>query len=361
MIGKKIPLTPKAEALHRECLVVDCHSHFLINGFLFDRRFDVPGARPAVWNPFKNSLDLTTAVQGGVDAIAFTTYIPGWPFPLDTFGITNKMIDRYHAIVDECGGKLAHCTSAREIEKAATDGSVASFLAIEGGHVLQGKLENLEHFRNRGVLMMTLTHFIANGIADGTTSPYRPHNGLSPFGREVVAAMERLGIIVDVAHCTEKAMADVLACATKPVVYSHGALRRYKKIERNLTDDQVRAIAETGGLIGIIFFWSYLGSSGNDIRAVARQCRDVADLVGTSHLCIGSDMDGTTYLPPGFVDASDWPQVTQALLDEGFAPDEIRAILGGNFLRILAQAGRPRQRQGGAGSGRAAQAAAGRR
>lgn len=270
-----------------------------------------------------------------MNALAFTTYVPGKPLTWDTAALTDRLIDRYFEIVGECDGKLAHCTTAAQIKAAAGQGKLATFLAIEGGHVLMGRAENVERFHSRGVRLMTLTHFLSNEIADGTTSPYRPHNGLSAFGREVVREMERVGMLVDVAHSTQKAMADVLAAATRPVIYSHGALRRYRDIERNLTGDQVRAIAQTGGLIGIIFFWSYLGSSGRSIAAVARQCRDVADLVGPQHLCIGTDLDGCTFTPPGFVDASDWPQVTQALIDEGFTDAEIRGILGDNFLRCF--------------------------
>jgi microsomal dipeptidase-like Zn-dependent dipeptidase len=335
MIGRKVRVTPEAESLHRGSLVVDCHSHFLINGYLFRRRFDGKHSRPLVWNPFQNSLDLDSAVAGGVGALAFTTYVPGRPLPIASDRVTDRLMDRYFEIVAECGDRVVHCTTAAQIRDAAAAGKLAGFLAIEGGHVLRGRLETLEHFASRGVRMLTLTHFLSNEICDGTASPWRPHKGLSPFGREAVRAMEQLGVLVDVAHCTQDAMEQVIAAASRPVVYSHGGLRRYRDLERNLTDDQVRSIAETGGLVGIIFFWRYLGSSGNDIRAVARQCRDVAEMVGPQHLCLGSDMDGTTYLPPGFVDASDWPQVTQALLDEGFHNDEIRGILGENFLRVL--------------------------
>ncbi|MBM4356301.1 MAG: peptidase M19, partial [Deltaproteobacteria bacterium] len=197
------------------------------------------------------------------------------------------------------------------------------------------KLENVEHFHRRGVLMLTITHFVSNGIADGNWSPYRPLGGLSGFGREVIREMERVGMVVDVAHCTDKALSQVFEIATRPLLCSHGALRRYKNIERNLTDDQVRALAQQGGLFGLIFFPKYLGRSGRDIRSVARQAADVAELVGVEHLCLGSDMDGYTYTPMGFRDASDWPQVTQALIDVGFDDVEIRGILGENFLSWL--------------------------
>lgn len=335
MIGKKIPVTPEALELHKDNLVVDCHTHFLINGFLWKRKFHEVSKRPAVWNPLKNSLDLTSATEGGVNALAFTSYIPGWPFRRDSDRLTDRIIDRYYEIIEECDGKVAHCTTSGQIRAAAAEGKLAGFLAIEGGHVLAGNLGRVRHYYDRGVRLLTLTHFISNGIADGTTSPFRPLDGLSDFGKDVVREMEGLGMAVDVAHCSDRAVEDVLEVANKPVIYSHGALRRHKKLERNLADHQVKAIAEAGGLIGVIFFPKYLGKSGKGMRSVARQARDIAELASPRHICIGSDMDGTTYLPRGFVDASDWPQVTQALLDEGFDADEVKGILGENFLRYL--------------------------
>jgi len=335
MIGPKIRVSEHALRLHRESLVLDCHTHFLINGWLFKRKFHESGPRPLVYNPFHNELDLHSALAGGVKAIAFTSYIMGWPWLKGTDRYTASILDRYFDIVDECSGSLVHCTTPEEIRAAVAAGKIAAFPAIEGAHVLEGKLENLSELHRRGVRLVTLTHFLSNGIADGTTSPYRPIGGLSRFGREVLHEMERLGMMVDVAHCTRDAFFQVLEVAQKPVIYSHGALRRYKDIERNLADDQVRALASAGGLFGLIFFPKYLGSSGYTIRAVARQAADIAEMVGPRCICVGSDMDGTTYTPIGFRDASDWPQLTQALLDAGFNDTEVNGILGENFLRFF--------------------------
>ena len=337
MLGTGIPVGERAQRLHRDSLVLDCHSHFLINGWLWKRPFHRPAPRPWLWNPLANALDLESAVRGGLKALAFTSYVPGRPLPRISDRWTDSVLDRYFEIVEECGGKLAHCETAEQIRQAAALSRLAGFLAIEGAHVLEGKLDNVAHFRSRGVRMITLTHFVANDVADGTLSVLRPNRGLSAFGREVVAEMERQGVLVDVAHCTDKALQDVLAVATRPIVYSHGALRRYRNYERNLPDGLVRDIAQARGLVGVIFFPKYLGGSGWTIRAVARQCRDIANLASPSCLCLGSDMDGCTYTPIGFRDASDWPQVTQALLDEGFSEPEVQGILGENFLRLLGE------------------------
>jgi len=334
MIGRKITVSPEAFRLHRESLFLDCHSHFLIHGTLLKRRFDRPQKPPLVYNPLVNLLTLPAAREGGLDAIGFTAYVPGRPWFKRTDRLLDRVLDRYEAICAECGPAMAHCTSPGQIRRAVEQRKLASFLTIEGGHVLEGRLETVEHFFRRGVRLMTITHFVSNGLADGTTSPYRLHQGLSPFGREVIQEMERLGMLVDLAHCTDKAFEDVMKVATKPMVFSHTGLRRYKNIERNIDDDQVKEIASRGGLVGVILFPSYLGNAGPGMRAAARTARTIADLSSPSVLCIGSDVDAGTFLPAGVSSVADFPQLTQALLDEGFSPDEVRGILGENFLRV---------------------------
>ena len=334
MLGQPYPVSEQALALHRDSLVLDCHSHFLINGTLFRRKFHRRAPRPWFYNIFKNQLDLESATRGGVNVLSFTTYLPGPPWNFHADRSTEHSLDRYAEILDECAGKLVHCISPGEIREAVAMGKLATFLSIEGGHVLKGNIENLEGLYRRGVRMLTLTHFVSNGISDASYSPYRPLRGISDFGREVVREMERLGMMVDVAHCTDTALRQVLETALRPVIYSHGALRRYKKgFERNLTDDLAREIARAGGMIGVIFFHRYLGSAGWTMRAVGRHAADMADLCGPEALCVGTDLDGGTYTPWGFYDASDWPQFTQVLIDFGFSEPEIKGILGDNFLR----------------------------
>lgn len=334
MIGPRIRVSSLAESLHRDSLFLDCHSHFLINGTLWNRRFDRPSRKPWVWNPVRNAMDLHSAAQGGLNAIGFTAYVPGRPWVKNSGDLMDRILDRYEQILGECKGALSHCNSPEEVRQARNDGRMASFLTIEGGHVLENRLENLARFYRRGVRLMTLTHFISNGIADGTTSPIRIHKGLSSFGKEVIREMESLGMMVDVAHCTDQALEQVLETAGKPVIFSHAGVRHYRGIERNISDDGIREITRKGGLIGLIFYPGYIGRAGFGMRGVARNARYIADRSSAQHLCIGSDVDAFTTLPAGIVTAADYPQLTQALLDEGFDQDEVRGILGENFLRF---------------------------
>jgi microsomal dipeptidase-like Zn-dependent dipeptidase len=202
-------------------------------------------------------------------------------------------------------------------------------LGVEGAHALEGRLENLDALFDAGVRMMALTHFFDNewgGSAHGTEK-----GGLTARGRELVGRMEARGVLVDLAHASERTFADVLGVATRPVVVSHTGVRGTCDNERNLSDEQVRAVAATGGLVGV-GFWE-TATCGTDARAIARSARHVAALVGVRHVALGSDFDGAVATP---FDASGLAQLTDALLEEGFDDEEVALIMGGNVARLLA-------------------------
>jgi microsomal dipeptidase-like Zn-dependent dipeptidase len=201
-------------------------------------------------------------------------------------------------------------------------------LSIEGLHDLEGKAENLDRLYAAGFRMASLTHFFDNQLAGSMHGERK--GGLTPFGRQIVRAMEAKGMIVDVAHCSHRCVADILAMARRPVVSSHGGVQATCKVNRNLTDDEIRGVARTGGVIGI----GYWDAAVCDLspRSIARAMRHVRDLVGVQYVALGSDFDGSTTTR---FDVAHLDQVTQALLDEGFTSDEIRAVMGGNALRVL--------------------------
>jgi microsomal dipeptidase-like Zn-dependent dipeptidase len=205
---------------------------------------------------------------------------------------------------------------------------VGAMLTIEGLHDLEGKAENLDRLYDAGFRMAGLTHFFDNELAGSMHGEKK--GGLTPLGRSIVRAMEAKGMIVDIAHCSHRCVADVLAMARRPVVSSHGGVQATCKVNRNLTDEEVRGLARTGGVIGI----GYWDAAVCDLspRSIARAIRYVRDLVGVQYVALGSDFDGSTITR---FDVSQLVQVTQALLDEGLSPDEIRAVMGGNALRVL--------------------------
>ena len=210
----------------------------------------------------------------------------------------------------------------------ARDKPIGAMLTIEGLHDLEGKADNLDRLYAAGYRMASLTHFFDNQLAGSMHGEAK--GGLTSFGREIVRAMEAKGMIVDIAHCSHKCVADVLAMARRPVVSSHGGVQATCKVNRNLTDEEIRGVARTGGVIGI----GYWDAAVCDLspRSIARAIRHVRELVGIQYVALGSDFDGSTTTR---FDVSQLVQVTQALLDDGFTPDEIRSVMGGNALRVL--------------------------
>ncbi|MBX7491609.1 dipeptidase [Qipengyuania sp. 1NDW9] len=206
--------------------------------------------------------------------------------------------------------------------------SVGAMLSIEGLHNLEGDPANLEKLHAAGFRMAGLTHFFDNDLAGSMHGVDK--GGLTDMGRAVVRRMEELGMIVDIAHCSPACVADILAMARRPVVSSHGGVQATCEVNRNLTDEQIRGVARTGGIIGVGYWPGAVCDTSP--RSVATAMRHIRDLVGIEHVALGSDYDGSVTTR---FDTSELTQVTQALLDEGFTEEEIRAAMGGNALRVL--------------------------
>ncbi len=207
-------------------------------------------------------------------------------------------------------------------------GLVAGLLAMEGMHALEGKLENLEIFYQAGFRMMAPAHFFDNelgGSAHGVNK-----GGLTDFGRRAIKRMEALGMIVDIAHASPRTIDDILSMATKPVVSSHTGVKGTCAGNRNLSDEHLRGIARTGGVVGIGLWDGAVCAT--EVRATARAMHYAADLVGIDHVGLGSDFDGAITAP---IAANEMAQLTAALLAEGFSGEDIHKVMGGNVLRLM--------------------------
>jgi microsomal dipeptidase-like Zn-dependent dipeptidase len=207
---------------------------------------------------------------------------------------------------------------------------VAAFLGVEGAHALDADINNLERLFDAGVRMMAPTHFFDNewgGSAHGARK-----GGLTDAGRELIRRMEAKRMMVDLAHASPATIDDVLSMATRPVVVSHTGVRATCDNTRNLSDEQLRRIAATGGVIGI-GFWE-TATCGADAASIARAIRHTANLVGAQHVALGSDFDGTVTTP---FDATGIAQITEALIAAGFNDEEIALIMGGNVARVLSE------------------------
>jgi microsomal dipeptidase-like Zn-dependent dipeptidase len=219
--------------------------------------------------------------------------------------------------------------AAYEAARRLDPGLTAGLLAIEGAHALDGDPANVEVVADAGFRMMSPSHFFDNAF--GGSAHGVEKGGLTDAGREMVERMEARRMLVDIAHASAATIDDVLAIAGRPVVASHTGLRGVADNARNLTDDHARGIAETGGLLGVGFWPTACG--GNEAAAIARAIRYAVDVAGVEHVGLGSDFDGAVPVP---FDASGLVLLTEALIETGFADEEIAKVMGGNARRLLA-------------------------
>ena len=348
-VGPPYAASERARALHARLFVADMHADSL----LWDRDLLARSSR--------GHADVPRLREGGV-ALQFFTVVSKTPFvsnyesnaervnaitplviaerwPARTWG-SLKARALYQAqklddVAARSGGSFFVIRTAsdlaRFVERRRSDANaVAGLLGIEGAYVLDGDVNNVDALYDAGFRMMAPTHFFDNewgGSAHGVEK-----TGLTEKGREMVRRMEARGMLVDVAHASPRTIDDVLAIATRPVVVSHTGLRGVCDNQRNLSDEQARRIAATGGVIGV-GYWE-AATCGTDARAAARSMRYAANLVGVEHVALGSDFDGAVVEP---FDATGVVEITQALLDEGFSDEEVALIMGGNVLRLLSE------------------------
>jgi len=284
--------------------------------------------------PFRASYESNS---GDTDEITLLAAAERWPLPAWR-SLKERALYQARKLNDAAarsGGRFVVVRTqgdlARFLERRRSDPQlVAGLLGIEGAHALEGDLNNLDTFFDAGFRLIGLVHFFDNewaGSAHGINK-----TGLTDRGRELVRRMEARGVLVDLAHSSPRTVDDVLALATRPVVDSHTGVRGVCDNTRNLSDEQVRRIAATGGLVGI-GYWD-TATCGTDARAVARSIRYAVNLAGVEHVALGSDFDGAVTEP---FDTTGLVQITDALIAEGFGDDEIRLIMGGNVLRLLSQ------------------------
>jgi membrane dipeptidase len=268
-----------------------------------------------------------------------------------------EMIDTTrHDIVEGHPRDFVLATTADEILRARKEGKIAALMGIEGGHAIEDSLRLLRDFYALGIRYMTLTHFNTNHWADSQGDINDPkvehHNGLTPFGKDVVREMNRLGMMVDISHTSDKTFADALETSTAPVIASHSSCRAVTNHTRNLTDDMLRALTARGGIANISFGCDFISQRYRTAELEERGKKHdpippatLADAVahldhavqiaGIDHVGIGTDFDGVTCVPEGLSSYAEFPNLTRALLEKGYTADEIKKIYGGNMLRVM--------------------------
>jgi len=319
-------------------LVADMHSHFLLGGYLFRRDFFSIHQPPKGYNPLRSFVDFPRVSANGVGLLTFTCYRPGSLFGgKRSWRGVNRILDFYDRILSEGKGKLVSALNATDIESAGAQGLLACILALEGGHYLGSETGRLEELKNRGVRMITLTHFTGNAIADSGWDPRRGNRGISDFGREVIKGMNRLGMMIDTAHCSEEAFWQILECSSDPVICSHTGLREMKNSPRNLSVKQIEAVGECGGVVGIILHRPYLRNPAwsATIDTVADSIMRVADIAGEDTPALGTDFDGTTWAPSGINGYESIEPLAARLVKRGMTGGCLEKFLGLNYLRVI--------------------------
>ena len=347
---------------------------------LIDTHIDVPYRLQEHWEDVtqataKGEFDYPRAKKGGLNAPFMSVYIPA-SYEKTGGGalLANQLIDSMEALVGRAPDKFAMAYRSDDLAAQFKQGKISLALGMENGTPINGKLENLRHFYQRGIRYITLAHSESNHIADSSYDLRRPHKGLSPFGEQVVVEMNKLGMMIDISHVSDAAFYKVLSLTKAPVIASHSSLRAFVPgFERNMDDKMIQALAKNGGVIQINFGSSFVISQANqwglqfkaaakaagksqddeayraeylqkhpypfaNVDTVIKHIDHVVKLVGIEHVGIGSDFDGVgDSLPDGLKDVSMYPNLIEGLLKRGYSEADIVKIMSGNLLRVWRQ------------------------
>ena len=374
-LASALGVSPQALRLHRRALVLDTHLD-TPQRLAFEETFDL-AQRHA-----NGHVDIPRMREGGLDAGFFSIWFPGTVTGPAAVRRALDLIDAVREHVRANSRDLMLATSVTDIQRANADGKIAILMGMEGGHMIDNDLRMLRTYAALGVRYLTLTHSRHTDWADSSGQTPLAHDGLTPFGREVVLELNRLGVMVDVSHVADETFADVLAASRAPLIASHSSCRALSNHPRNMTDEMLRAIAAKGGVVMINYHVPFLsepfraGALAADVvektRVANKTCGDdescailavgelnralmqsgtlprvswevivdhidhAVKVAGVDHVGLGSDFDGAT-MPIGMEDVSKLPRLTDTLLKRGYSEASIEKILGGNFLRVMAR------------------------
>jgi membrane dipeptidase len=355
------------------------------NSIIIDTHIDVPYRIIDEWEDVSQSteggdFDYPRAVAGGLNAPFMSIYTPAG---LESEGrskeVAEQLIDLVNRLVDESPDKFAIALSPADVETHFEQGLISLPMGMENGSPIEGDIDNVAHFFNRGIRYITLAHGLSNHISDSSYDDNKQWGGLSDFGVEVVREMNRLGIMVDISHVSDAAFWGVMEVTTAPAIASHSSARHFTPgWERNIADDMIVRLAENGGVVMINYGSAFLTQEAQEYGPAKRAARaayfeenglessaenveafdaiyeaehggypyatlaetldhfdHVRDLVGIDHVGIGSDYDGVgDSLPIGLKDVSSYPNLVEGLLERGYSEEDVRKVLGGNLLRV---------------------------
>ncbi|MFB9862028.1 dipeptidase [Rufibacter immobilis] len=364
------------QSLHQKAILVDTHndviSQVIMEGHSVER--DLTG---------KAHTDLARMKKGGVDVQVFAVFCDETYGPGRAFAFANQQIDTLEAIVRRNPDQLQMVYTPAQMRDAIKARKIAALTGVEGGHMMEDNLDNLNHLYNRGVRYLTLTWnnstSWASSAADETKGTgFNGKKGLNDFGKQVVRRMNELGMLVDLSHVGEQTFWDAIQTSTKPILVSHSCAAKFSPHSRNLSDAQIAAVGKNGGVIHLNFFSEFLDGSypkrvndfiqkhDTEIKALRQKgingsalqttlykkypeeaasinpplsllidhIDHIVKIAGIDHVGLGSDYDGIGSTPIGLEDVSTYPLITKALLERGYKKKDVEKILGGNFIRV---------------------------
>ena len=349
-LTEQATLFKRAKELHNKTIILDSHcdspmffdkgAHFYQKNPGVEVEYEYVGEPSPDGSPtfrYNPLVDLHKMIAGRLDASFMVAYLHQYERDADSLKAAVVKADRLLSLIDErigeCAGYAAIATTPDELWQNKFNGIKSVVKGIENGYAVGLDIDNVDRFRSRGVAYMTLCHNGDNDICDSHKGNHE-HDGLSDFGREVVARMNRVGMMVDLSHASEKSFWDALECSTKPIICSHSSSRALCDHTRNLTDEQMRALASSGGVAQVCLYSGFLKKGGNaTIDDAIRHIMHMIDVMGVDHVGIGSDFDGGGGLP-GLEDASWFVTLTERLMAEGLSDDDLSLVWGRNFLSV---------------------------
>lgn len=312
--------------LHRSATVVDTHCDTLLSL--------ASGRRELKERCDQGHIDLPRLKEGGVDVQFFACYIEPQYKPERAVKRVLQMIDVFYREMEANHSDIELARTVGDIERISSLGKVAAVLSIEGGEAIGDDLGILRVLHRLGVRALGLVWNERNSLADGLAER-RTRGGLTNLGVQVVQEMNRLGMIVDVSHLTDEGFWDVIEVSRQPIIASHSNARAVCDHPRNLTDDQIVALAKNGGVMGMNFAPAFVRPEAPTIEDLLDHIDHICRLVGPDHVGLGSDFDGISGTPRGLEDVTQLPSLTAGLVRRGYREADIRKILGDNHLRVM--------------------------
>ena len=285
-----------------------------------------------------NHTDIPRLQQGGVDVQFFSIWVSPTGYT-NYFQQALVMRDLFYSELDANPSTIEQATTMSQALQINNQNKIAAVIGVEGGHHIENSLDNIDTLYNAGMRYLTITWNNSTSWAISAQDSRTLVQGLSNFGRDVIRKLDSLGVIIDVSHVGIRTISDILAITNNPIIASHSGARAIRDHYRNLYDDQIQAIANGGGVIGIVFYPPFLTSNPPaQINDVIAHVDHIVNLVGTDHIAIGSDFDGIgTNVVVGLEDVTKYPDLTLALLQHGYTELEVAKFLGGNFRRVFEQ------------------------